>query len=132
MTADRISELVATGESETLEFKRTTGQRSDAAKTLCAMLNQRGGHVNNRYTAPQVGSGDPQERRAAILAVLANRPLAISEISDRLVVRASRNTLLGDLAALRDQGLVALTGRGRSAGHRRLPLMQAGNRTAGS
>ena len=45
MTADRISELVAAGESETLEFKRTTGQRSDAAKTLCAMLNQRGGHV---------------------------------------------------------------------------------------
>lgn len=45
MTADRISELVAAGETETLEFKSTTGQRSDAAKTLCAMLNQRGGHV---------------------------------------------------------------------------------------
>ena len=42
MTADRISELVATGESETLEFKSTTGQRSDAAKTVCAMLNQWG------------------------------------------------------------------------------------------
>ena len=34
MTADRISELVAAGESETLEFKSTTGQRSDAAKSL--------------------------------------------------------------------------------------------------
>ena len=45
MTADRILELVAGGESETLEFKNTTGQRSDAAKTVCAMLNQRGGHV---------------------------------------------------------------------------------------
>ena len=45
MTVDRISALVAGGESETLEFKRTTGQRSDAAKTVCAMLNQRGGHV---------------------------------------------------------------------------------------
>lgn len=45
MTADRISELVAAGESETLEFKTTTGQRSDAAKAVCAMLNQRGGYV---------------------------------------------------------------------------------------
>ena len=35
-TADRISELVAAGESETLEFKRTTGQRIDTAKTVCA------------------------------------------------------------------------------------------------
>jgi len=45
MTSDRISELVAAGESETLEFKSTTGQRSDAAKSLCAMLNLHGGHV---------------------------------------------------------------------------------------
>lgn len=32
-------------ESETQEFKRTTGQRTEAAKTLCAMLNHRGGRV---------------------------------------------------------------------------------------
>jgi ATP-dependent DNA helicase RecG len=31
--------LVSAGESETLEFKRTTGQRTDAFKTVCAMLN---------------------------------------------------------------------------------------------
>lgn len=36
---------VATGESEAQEFKATTGQRTDAAKTLSAMLNQRGGRV---------------------------------------------------------------------------------------
>ena len=70
---------------------------------------------NNRYVAPGVGSADPDERREAILALLADRPLAIREISDRLGVRASRNTLLRDLAALRDQGLVILVGRGRSA-----------------
>ena len=55
MTADRISELVAACESETLEFKRTTGQRSDAAKTLCAMLNHRGGHVLFGVTPPTNG-----------------------------------------------------------------------------
>jgi ATP-dependent DNA helicase RecG len=35
----------AAGESETLELKRTTGERRDATRTLCAMLNHRGGRV---------------------------------------------------------------------------------------
>lgn len=45
MTPEQIKALVAKGESETLEFKLSTGRRSDAMKTVCAMLNQRGGHV---------------------------------------------------------------------------------------
>ena len=45
MTPEQIEDLVAKGESETLEFKLSTGRRSDAMKTVCAMLNQRGGHV---------------------------------------------------------------------------------------
>lgn len=57
MTADRITELVAVGESETLEFKSTTGQRTNAAKTLCAMLNQRGGIVLFGVTPEGLVSG---------------------------------------------------------------------------
>ena len=45
MTPEQIKALVIKGESETLEFKLSTGRRSDAMKTVCAMLNQRGGHV---------------------------------------------------------------------------------------
>lgn len=45
MTIDQITTLVASGESETLEFKHTTGARREAAQTVCAMLNHRGGHV---------------------------------------------------------------------------------------
>ena len=45
MTPEQISALVASGESQTLEFKATTGTRREAAATVCAMLNQRGGHV---------------------------------------------------------------------------------------
>ena len=45
MTIDRITVMVGRGESETLEFKSTTGARREAAATTCAMLNQRGGHV---------------------------------------------------------------------------------------
>lgn len=45
MTPDLITSWVASGESEVLEFKRATGQRREAARTLCAMLNHRGGRV---------------------------------------------------------------------------------------
>ena len=45
MTLDEITALVAAGESETLEFKSTTGTRREAVRTVCAMLNQRGGQV---------------------------------------------------------------------------------------
>ena len=44
-TTDRLTEWVARGESETQEFKGTTGQRSDAARAVCAMLNYKGGRV---------------------------------------------------------------------------------------
>lgn len=44
-TIKEINEWVTQGESETQEFKQTTGQRTEAAKTLCAMLNHKGGRV---------------------------------------------------------------------------------------
>ena len=45
VTLDEIRRIVASGESETLEFKETTGRRREAAITLCAMLNHQGGTV---------------------------------------------------------------------------------------
>lgn len=45
MTPEQIKAWAASGESETLEFKRTTGERREAVRTLCAMLNHRGGRV---------------------------------------------------------------------------------------
>ena len=45
LTEANIRELAKAGESEALEFKRTTGLRKEAAQTLCAMLNGRGGRV---------------------------------------------------------------------------------------
>lgn len=40
-----IERLVAGGESETVEFKQSTGQLARAAETLCAFLNASGGKV---------------------------------------------------------------------------------------
>lgn len=45
MTLDDIRALVAKGESECLELKQSTKRRVEAAKAVCAMLNQKGGHV---------------------------------------------------------------------------------------
>ncbi len=45
MTSEQIARMVVAGESATLEFKSTTGTRREAVMTVCAMLNQQGGHV---------------------------------------------------------------------------------------
>jgi ATP-dependent DNA helicase RecG len=45
ITPDDVAALAAGGESETVEFKETTGQRQEAARTLSAMLNGQGGVV---------------------------------------------------------------------------------------
>ncbi len=45
MDFQELQKLVATGESETLEFKKTSGERREATQTLCGMLNHRGGTI---------------------------------------------------------------------------------------
>ncbi|MDL1962376.1 MAG: putative DNA binding domain-containing protein [Deltaproteobacteria bacterium] len=45
MQLQDVKKLIQNGESETVEFKRSTGQRTTAAKTLCGMLNGTGGMV---------------------------------------------------------------------------------------
>jgi ATP-dependent DNA helicase RecG len=45
MTRDDLEAIASRGESEQVEFKKTTGQRSDGAKTICGMLNGSGGFV---------------------------------------------------------------------------------------
>ena len=45
MTRADVQQIVEGGESETVEFKKTTGQRRRAAETVCGMLNAQGGFV---------------------------------------------------------------------------------------
>lgn len=45
MNLRELKKLVKLGESERIEFKKSTGQRTVAAKTVCAMLNSIGGFV---------------------------------------------------------------------------------------
>lgn len=43
MRFEELQKLISKGESEVLEFKKTTGQRTEAAKTVCALSNGLGG-----------------------------------------------------------------------------------------
>ena len=45
MTLVELETIVAAGESEQVEFKASTGQRTRAAESVCAMLNGSGGFV---------------------------------------------------------------------------------------
>ena len=72
MNIEHIAGIVAAGESETLEFKSTTGTRREAARTVCAMLNQRGGQVlfgvmaDGRVVGQQVGERTMEEISAEL------------------------------------------------------------------
>lgn len=44
-TLPQIEPWVKAGESEVMEFKRTTGEQRSGTQTLCGMLNNRGGRV---------------------------------------------------------------------------------------
>ena len=101
MTPEQITALAATGESETLEFKRTTGTRREAARTVCAMLNQRGGHVlfgvtpEGDVVGQQVSERTTEEVSAEIQRI---DPAAFPEIErvrvtddlERIAVRVSQ------------------------------------------
>lgn len=62
-TLREIERVVAGGESAQVEFKRSTGQRSDGAKAACGMLNGNGGFVlfgvgdDGRIMGQQVSAG---------------------------------------------------------------------------
>src|SRR5262249_39813941 len=45
MTVAELDALTTGGESPQIEFKLTTGQRSEGARTACAMLNGSGGFI---------------------------------------------------------------------------------------
>ena len=59
MQVEDVEKLIRNGESETVEFKRSAGQRTTAAKTLCGMLNGTGGMVLFGVT----GKGNPVQSK---------------------------------------------------------------------
>ena len=72
LTFAAVKRLVAAGESETLELKRTTGELREAGQTLCGFLNQRGGVVvfgvaaDGRIVGQEVNDGTLRDVAAAV------------------------------------------------------------------
>ena len=78
MTPDQVASLVARGESRCWSSRARTGTRREAAQTVCAMLNQRGGYVlfgvtpDGGVVGQQVG-GRTLEEGDAVRQVRAHR-----------------------------------------------------------
>lgn len=96
MTLDQLAVLVEFGESETLELKTTTGGRREAARTICAMLNQRGGYVmfgvkpDGVIVGQQVSDRTLEELGAEISRI---RPAAYPEVM-RVNVEGERDVVV--------------------------------------
>lgn len=75
MTPEQITTWAAMGESETLEFKRSTGQRREGVRALCSMLNHRGGRAlfgvepDGRVVGQQIGDRTIEEVAQEIQAI---------------------------------------------------------------
>ena len=111
MMLDDITRLIAAGESETLEFKKTTGERREAAKTVCAMLNNRGGIIfigvtpEGVVTGQQVGERTIEDVSAEFQRI---EPPAFPSI-DRVPLAGGREVLVvrvnrGDMIPYRYRG----------------------------
>ena len=96
LTNDQITTLTASGESETLEFKASTGLRREAAMTVCAFLNQRGGQVlfgvrdNGEVVGQQVGGQTIEDLSAELGRI---EPPAFPHI-ERIGVGADREVIV--------------------------------------
>jgi ATP-dependent DNA helicase RecG len=124
MDLDQLNALVAVGESETAEFKQTTGERRDAAQTLCAMLNTRGGRVFFGVTPARAVNGQQvgdQTIEDVVQEIRQIEPPVFPSI-DRVVVASGREVLVVTIS----QGQAApYSYRGRSyrrVGNTTLPL----------
>ena len=98
LTLARIEELAARGESEFLELKQSTGQRGEAAKTICGMLNRpqpNGRHVlfgvapDGTPVGQQVGERTIEQVAAEIQEI---RP-PVSPRVDRVPVAEGREVI---------------------------------------
>lgn len=72
LTLAAVKRLVAAGESETVELKRTTGELREAGQTLNGFLNQRGGVVvfgvaaDGRIVGQEASDGTLRDVTAAV------------------------------------------------------------------
>ena len=60
--SDKLSELVKRGESEEVEFKKSTAQLDRALKSVCSFLNHKGGRVYFGISKGKIDGQDVSEQ----------------------------------------------------------------------
>lgn len=118
-----IEDLVRGGESESVEFKKTTGQLPRAGKTLCAFLNGEGGRVfigvtpEGRVVGQQIADSTLQD-----IATVLDRFEPAAPISQEIVpVGDDRSVIVLAAPSLPDVGPFVYDGR---------PYQRLGNTTS--
>ena len=121
MTREDISTISAKGESESLEFKLTTGTRREAARTVCAMLNDSGGQVI--FGVSSKGGVLGQDVTDRTIEQVSEE---IRRIEPEAPVSIKRVTVKGD-----KQVVVVQVGSGPRSpySYRRVPYRRVGNST---
>ena len=119
MTPELVHRLAGEGESETVEFKRTTGERKDGTQSICAMLNHRGGRVlfgvepNGRVLGQQVSDRTVEEVVQEIKDI---EPPVFPQV-DRVPVIADREVIV----------VTVTQGQGRPYAYRGRSYKRVGN-----
>ena len=94
MSAEEIKNLIAQGESETLEFKKSTAEIESAFKTVCAFLNGNGGivviGVNDSRKIVGLDVGDSMRKSIASHEVKIEPPIKLDisypEVDSKTIV----------------------------------------------
>jgi ATP-dependent DNA helicase RecG len=115
MSLHDVESLISEGESDIMEFKKSTAELSSAGKALCGLLNHSGGHIligitdNKRVVGQEVSDQTRQEIGHFIKKI---EPAPIVDISYVPVADSSRQVIV--LTAYHDEYAVPYTFEGRA------------------
>ena len=113
MTIQELEQIAADGESETVEFKKSTAQLPRAGEALCAFLNGQGGRVfigvteEGRIVGQQVSDGTLRE--IAVMLARFEPPALVSQ--ERISLSNGREVLVLAVPAASDTGPFTYDGR---------------------
>ncbi len=113
MNRAELEELVGRGESEELEFKKSTGQLRRAMETLCGMLNGRGGRVLFGVTPEGriVGQTISEKTMREVAEQLRRIEPAPDVVQRRIAVDAGRGVLVLEAVPLPEHRPYVVHGR---------------------
>ena len=124
MQLQDVEKLIRNGESEALEFKKSTGHRTTAAKTLCGMLNGTGDNSQEMLDSSPGGFGMNILRRQQLIVSPNLSPLLTGSGADPIRNAVPRRKPPGHDTGARGTAYLA---RGISVGKNRALVGDAVN-----